>query len=336
MRRVIKLTLFCIFIFFCSTFSADADSGGSMPDPGKNPMQIVLADIARQVVMVMPADPVYQNLSLKDITGDDNNLYNALRSAIASATDYTFLDYVSLQQLLEEKQKKGGVKILKAQSGIKKRDAGWLISGKIIDKIDHPLYASMEVFLEMENMETGEIAFSRNFGASYIPSLTKYLVTALVLLLCLLLVKSLSRKGKTRSVAKAVSENDAAKLAIANELKKGRDNLKRVHDALVEAEKIKLAIKVKEQQDEVDNLLLSIEQQPAVHPESVTHTTQKDQAKQNKFMQGLVRNIQVESEKLLQAVHKGHDEASAECLADLINEIKNSRNKAYNNMAGRA
>ncbi|WP_041277971.1 hypothetical protein [Desulfotalea psychrophila] len=62
MRLLYQQILLCIAIMSLSVSLVYGDSSGSFPQPGSDPIQIVYADIARQVVMEMPDDPVYQIL----------------------------------------------------------------------------------------------------------------------------------------------------------------------------------------------------------------------------------------------------------------------------------
>lgn len=339
MMSIIRFLVLWLLFTLYVTVSAVADSGGSLPDPGQNPMQIVMADITRQVVAGMPEDPLYRKLALGEITGDDGSFKDVLRSTVVAVTDFDLLDYATLLKILEEEeqQKNNIVKNIKVLSGSSKiREGGWLLSGRIIDKFENPLYCSMETFLELKNTETDEIAFSRNFGSSYIPPLTKYLATALLTLAVLLLLLRANRQRDKNRVAQAIKEYNEAQLTTANELKKSRDNLQRVHDSLVGAERVALAVKVKEQQGELDNLIFSVEQHPGPHSETVNRKSGKDQQKHNKFMLGLVRNLGVESEKLLKYVKTNNDMATEATLEVLANEIKNCSNKTYNDTVGRA
>ncbi|CAG37150.1 hypothetical protein [Desulfotalea psychrophila] len=188
----------------------------------------------------------------------------------------------------------------------------------------------------MENTATEQVAFSRSFNAYYLLPVIKYLAVLFGVLLLVILFFTMNRAKQRRMVSKAVEHNGTAQLSIAMELKKTRDNLKRVHDVLVENKKISFAVKVKDQQEELESLLFSIEQHPGLHKDGVASQDKRKIEKHNKFMQGLVRNLQVQSEKLLKNVNRGNDSSAEVSLNEVANELKNCRNKSYNNVAGRA
>ena len=188
----------------------------------------------------------------------------------------------------------------------------------------------------MKNLATGEVAFGRAFSAAYIPPQAKYLAIFVVLLLIVLIVFVISRVGQKRRLLLRVEREKRANLAVANELRKGRDNLKRIQDSLTKIDP-ELALRVREQQNAMDKLLQAVELHPGIYPDKKINSSYwRDQERHNKFMLGLARNLASESENLLKHALSGSLSSVHSSLSDVDREIKNCQNKMYDNQAGRA
>jgi len=154
----------------------NADVGGSLPDAGNDPWQIVVNDIAGQVVALLPEDVHLWTLSIGTIEGDDGSLAEALSAAITSATS---IQLVTDDALRSEEN-----------SGVE-----GILQGRVINKTHSPFYSSIEVFLKLEDVQSHTVVFARTFQASYLPKLTRNcLMLAALALLVWLVLSSLKRR----------------------------------------------------------------------------------------------------------------------------------------------
>jgi hypothetical protein len=100
------LSFFCCLIMACSMLAAPgavrADSGGSLPESGTDAWQIVVNDIAGQMVALLPEDSGLRTLGISAIQGDDNTIAEALTAALRSATDFQIVERDDLARLLKE------------------------------------------------------------------------------------------------------------------------------------------------------------------------------------------------------------------------------------------
>ena len=323
MKRTVQL-LIVVFVQ-CLVGLSYGDSGRSFPDPGEDPMQIVMADIARQVVMSMPGDSSVAIVGQGAITDDDGRLRDAIRSATVSATDYKVIDFAQLSHPVSE-------------TTARTTDM-WLLTGNYIKVYESVFGSYLSVFFEMKSAKNGEYAFSKNFSARYIAPIGWGVVISGLSVLTLVALFLLQRSRRRILMNDAVKAHAEAQLAIGNEVKKTRDNIKRIQDVFITRGEADHAVRMRDQQNELDRLLQDLEQWPGMHTETGRREMKqlkKNQKQQNKLMMWLVRNLQVESEKLLKSAERQNASATESALAELTNEIKNCRNRMYNAMTGRA
>jgi len=314
--------------------SALADSGGSLPESGSDPWQIVVSDIAGQVVALLPEDAGFRVLGIGEIEGDDNTLAEALTAAIKSATRFHLMERADLQKLLTEQGIQLGP-IMDPRSVVEPgqiKGIEGLLLGRIVKKVQTPLYSSIQVFLKLDNVETGSVVFARTFEASYIPAMTWYLGFGLAALFLLLLLRGRSRRRKQRFLATYSEKEAAQRQAIEAQLKKCRDNLHRAHELLGRDKGSEAAVRVREIRQEVAGLLQKLQLGPVVHPENVDQAMVRELEKQNKTMKELVDRVYAASEKILENARRG---VNVEPVLDtLANRLKDAANAAYDRQQG--
>jgi len=331
---VLKCWIIMVCLLFCCSVTCSADSGGNLPDSGSDAWQNVVNDIAGQVVVLLPDDTHFRILGIGAIEGDDNSLTEALSAAIKSATDFHLVERVDLDNLLKEQ----GIQLspLSDPNGLvepgKIKGVEGLLMGRVIKKVKSPFYSSLQVFLKLDNVETGSVVFARNFEASYIPATTWYLVGALLALLLFLRIMSGKRKRRKKHILK-YSENEAAeRQAIEANLKKSRDNLVRAHEILQQTDKSSEAVDLRHSREELGNLLQKLQHGPVVHPENVDKAMEKALGRHNKIMKELAVKVVASSEKVLETAGSGRDVEPA--LKTLANHLKNAANTAHDRPAG--
>jgi hypothetical protein len=330
-------SLYCIVMGCCLLFGnsfAHADSGGSLPDSGSDAWQIVVSDIAGQVVALLPEDSGSRVLGISDIEGDDNTFAEALTAAINAATDFRLMERADLDKLLKEQ----GIQLSPlmdpdslVEPGQIKGIEGLLI-GRIVKKVQSPFYSSLQVFLKLDNVETGRVVFARTFEALYIPPMTWYLGCGFLALLFLLMLKRGSRK-KHNTFLLGYSQKEAAdRQAIEAELKKSRDNLDRTHDLLNKAKNTGGAMEIHQTRENLAKLLQKIQHGPVVHPENVDKALVKELDRQNKRMKGLMEKVRSSSERVLETAGKGGNVEAA--LNAMTTQLKDAANASYDRQAG--
>ncbi len=315
--------------------AAQADSGGSLPESGSDAWQIVVNDIAGQVVVLLPEDIHFRILGIGDIQGDDNTLTEALTTAIRSATDFHLIERADLDKLLKEQ----GIQLspLSDPNGLvepgKIKGVEGLLLGRVIKKVQSPFYSSLQVFLKLDNVETGNVVFARNFEASYIPATTWYLAAFVLFLFFFLLLRGRGRKKRTEHLLHYSEKEAADRRAIEAELKKSRDNLVRAHDLLLDGDKGETATLVRQQREGVADLLQKLEHGPVVHPDDVDRTMEKELNQYNKTMKTLVEKVRASSERVLELSRRDSDIEPE--LTTMAARIKDAANMAYDRPAGR-
>ena len=334
------LSFFCCLAMACSMLAAPGavrgDSGGSLPESGTDAWQIVVNDIAGQMVALLPENSGLRTLGISAIQGDDNTIAEALTAALRSATNFQIVERDDLARLLKEQ----GIQlspIIDPGSAVepgKIHGVEGLLIGRVIKKVQSPFYSSLQVFLKLDNVENGKVVFARNFEASYIPAMTWYIGFGLLAMVLLLLLRSRSGR-KRKELFRGYSEKEAAaRQAIEAELKKSRDNLGRAHELLLNAEQQETGILVRRSREEVDKLLQKLQQGPVVHPDSVDKAFIKEVDNNNKTMKKLVEKVRATSEKVLDAAGKKSGVESI--LQTMASQIKDAANAAYDRQAGRS
>jgi len=332
------LRLFCCIVMagciFCGSGSAMADSGGSLPDRGSDAWQIVVNDIAGQVVVLLLEDNHFRVLGIGDIEGDHNSLAEALTAAIKAATDFHLVERADLNKLLKEQSIQ--LSPLSDPNGLvepgKIYGVEGLLIGRVVKKFHSPFYSSLVVFLKLDDVETGNVVFAGNFEASYIPPMTWYLGIFVLALFLFLMLRNISRKKKKRFLYEYSQKEAADRQAIEADLKKSRDNLNRAHELLQNAEKSEAAMLVRRNKEELGQLLQKLQQGAVVHPDAVDKAMVKELDRHNKTMKGQVEKVLASSEKVLDVA--GKDNIPEGVLNTMATHIKDAANTAYDRQAG--
>ncbi len=299
---------------------------------------MVVEDIASQVVAKLPDDIHFRLLAIAPIEGDSGALVDALTSQIKENTRYHLIERGDLNTLLKEQ----GVQlsaIVDSRTPVepgKIKGVEGILMGKVTQDNVSFLFGSMEVFIKLDNVEGGDVVFADSFSAHYLPPTTLYGGIAILVLLLLAIFSMRRGKVKVERTANVVRKDSSILLATQAELKKVRDNLNRVHDALVAKEMMPLSVSVRDSREEVSRLLSDMEQAPSMHPDNMDDAAVRHTMEHGKKMGGLVKNLLAESENMIQVTQSGGGEGIQASIQAFQGEMKYAANTYKDRSAGKA
>jgi hypothetical protein len=289
-------------------------------------LQHAAGAVADQIVAALPNDIHLRLLAIADFEGDDGTLVDALTTRIKAGTRFRLIERRDLDKILSEQ----GITLspigdprAPAEPGRIKGVEG-LMMGKV-SRTSSILFSNMEVFVKLDNVESGEVVLAQSFKALYIPPSTKYGFIGIGIVVVLVFVIRQKRQHVAHKGHRRAGEDAAALDGIVVQLKKVRQNINQAHDTLVERKALSDAVAVKEVRDELNQLITKVELDPGLQPSSADRNAAKNLAANAKSLKALVTNLTAEAEKLLNAVKGGENSLVRAALETVKTEIKNTR-----------
>jgi|GEM_PF-6950766 len=319
------ITVVCLLIWVAGYGTATAAEPPSLPSAKANRQQAAEA-VADKVVAVLPDDIHLRLLAVADFEGDDGTLVDALTSRIKAGTRFRLIERRDLDKLLSEQgitlSPIGDPRSPVEPGKIKGVEA--LMLGKV-SQTTSILFSNMEVFIKLDNAESGEVVLAQSFQATYVPQASKYGAILLAVILVLLLFSRQKRRRAAGQATKRASKDAGALQTMSVQLKKVRQNINQAHDVLVERKSLEQAVSVREVRDDLSRLISKVELHPGLQPAEADRGTAKTAAVHAKSTMALIINLAAESEKMLAAVISGNDSPLAAALETVKTEIKNTQ-----------
>jgi len=338
-KLLFSILAICIIlgIFFFSPVQAK-EQGNSLLNLEEENYQTVLNEIATKVVTNLPDDIHMRLLAIAPIQGDDGALVDVLTAKVKSETRYHLIERKDLNKILEEQ----GFQISPLADPRKPIEPGkikgveGLLQGQIVQKQCSFIFCKLEVFIKLNKVEGGDIVFAENFSEQFISPVAIYGLAGIAVLIFLIFYANHMKGKKGEEAVKVTSQDAAVQQDLQNELKKAKDNLNRIHDDLVAKDQMKLSSVIREVREDINTLLFKIEQGPGLHASVADKTMKKNLKSHSKSMDGLIKNVLAETEKLLKAAGSENEKGIQSTINALKTEIKNASNRFHERTAGRA
>ena len=290
----------------------------------------VIDDVTSQIVAQLPDDVHLRLLAIGPVLGKDGAAFvDKLTEKVKGRTQFALIERHDLNKLLEEQ----GIQLnplsddrSTAEPGKIKGVEG-LIMTKIVVDSANPLFATMDVFVKMDNVETGDIVFAKNFKSRHYSMKTVQIIGVAVLFLLVIIFIFIVKKNNKTRTEKFVEKDDADVISVASALKKAINSIELAHDRLVADKQMDQALMLQKQKQEIKHLILVIEQDPGKRPDDMRYNQKKTVRTQTHSMLGLCRNVLAEAEEIFKAASQ-KNYARIESLADrLQTETKNCMNR---------
>ncbi len=297
----------------------------------------VVDNITAQVIEALPDDIHVRLLAIGPVGGDDGTFVNKLTEQIKAKTKFHLIERHDLTKLLEEQ----GIQlslISDERSPVepgKIKGVEALIMAKFEQKISYFFFSKADIFVKMDNVETGDIIFAKNFKAQYVSPKGRWIIAGFIAILLIFIFLFGVKKQKKNKTELFVENDDKAQINFTNELKKAKDNLNRVHDTLVADKHMELSTQVMDANLNLKNLIIKIEQTPGFRSDFITSIDKKNMVSTAKSMKGLVKNVLAESEKLYSTVSNKNFSNIESIIDRLQGEIKNCTNRFQERTIGR-
>lgn len=301
-------------------------------------VQRVVNQIAAQVVAGLPDDIHFRLLAIGPIEGDDGRLADALTVRIKADTNYHLIERRDLNRLLEEQ----GIQVSPVADPRRPIEPGrirgveGLLMGKIVRKQDTVFFSRLEVFLKLDNVETGTIVFARNFSARHLPQTTIYAGIAVLALLFLGLCANALKKRRNRKIERLVEDDTVALVGMADELHKAKELVNQAHDRLVQSNRMQQSTAVRKAREDLGYLLDRVGQAPAVYAGAVRKATPAAVRAHDKSLQRLAKNVVAESDALLEAAKTRGDTGIDGAVERLRTEINQTMAKFQERPVGKS
>ncbi len=130
----------------------------------------VIENITSRIVETLPDDIHMRLLAIGPVNGDDGSFVNKLTEQIKAETKYRMIERNDLNKLLEEQ----GIQLSPISDERNPVSPGrikgveGLIMAKFKQKTSYFFFCSLDVFVKMDNVETGDIVFAKTFSAQYL------------------------------------------------------------------------------------------------------------------------------------------------------------------------
>lgn len=296
----------------------------------------VIEQIAVQVVDALPDDIHMRLLAIGPIEGDDGAFVDKLTEQIKTRTKYHLIERKDLNKLLTEQ----GVQLSPISDDIQPIEPGKikgveaLIVAKFISNDATIFKSSAQIFVKVDNVETGDIVFAKKFSAQYTSPIARQIgIGALGLVVFMLIVSRLKRHKQDKK-EHFVRNDDSQQVEFLNDLKRARDNLTRVHDMLMENDQMALSTKVTDANQNLKHLVAQVEHTPGLKTEFLEDNEKTKMTTTTKSMKGLAKNVFAESEKLYSVADNQHYGKVETLVKSLQEEIKNCTNRFQDRASG--
>lgn len=287
-------------------------------------------DVTSQIVAQLPDDVHLRLLAIGPVQGKDGAVFvDKLTEKIKGKTQFSLIERHDLNKLLEEQ----GIQLNPLSDDRSTAEPGkimgveGLIMTKIVVDSANPLFAIMDVFVKMDNVETGDIVFAKKFKSRHYSMKTVQIIgVAALFLLVIIFIFVVKKNNKTRT-EKFVEKDDTAVISVASTLKKAINSIELAHDRLVADKQMDQALILQRQKQEIKHLILLVEQNPGKRPDDMTPMGEKTVRTQTHSMLGLSGNVLAEAEEIFNAANQKNYTRIETLAGRLQAETKNCMNR---------
>ena len=233
----VLFTLFCSIFLISATASAEADLKAS-----------AIKKLQQSVIKALPVETQIVRIAVLDFEGDDGTVQNAVTSAIAEKTNFKVIERKDLDKILEEQ----GLQLkdimdekTRIQHGKIKGVQG-LLFGKVLGMEKGFLSYTVKVHLKLDDVEKGEILFSKDFHIIVVSPVRNWLIYGVVGIIILIIVIIALTKRRATVIKTRVKEDVTARVDITKEIARALANISNAKTKLMGKGKTDEAVLLKD------------------------------------------------------------------------------------------
>jgi hypothetical protein len=321
MNRIsVKLAFLCMVIFFGFLGTASA---------GEDLKPAAIRDLQGAVVKALPTEGHILRIAVLDFDGDDGTIKNAVISAIAEKTTYKIIERADLDQILKEQglQLKD---IMDEKTRIphgRIKGVQGLIMGKVHGMESGFMSYTIKLHLKLDDVEKGEILFSRDFTVMAVSPLRKWLIIAGVAVMVALFLLPIIMRRRVEVKERVIKEDAAARTDLAKDISKAMASLSEARARLMDKGNTDGAVLVKDAERELLLLREQVENAMRGDTEMRSKKELQEVLDFDRKMEKTFENLAATADRFYQQVLSGSTGNTLGQQADTLKkEIKNAAN----------
>lgn len=280
------------------------------------------------VVKSLPVESSIIRVGVLDFEGDDGTIRNAITSAITDKTSFKVIERADLDKILQEQ----GLQLKDIMDERTRIEPGrikgvqGILFGKVLGMESGFMSYTIRVNLKLDDVEKGEIVFSKDISASAVSPVRQWLLFGVIGIVILLIIMRIFRKNR----AALIKEDIVARIDLTKEIDKVISNVSGARSKLNEKGKSEEAIMVNNAEGDLLNLKQLIQTAPRG---SVLKTDTKDYQKVLEFDQKIMdyfEDLKKSSDKIYDMAISGNNGNLEREIDSLKRDIKNSLNEFRN------
>ena len=218
MRKIhfVLSILICSVFLISATAFAEADLKAA-----------ALKKFQQAIIKALPVETQIVRIAVLDFEGDDGTIQNDVTSAITEKTHFKVIERKDLDKILGEQglqlkdvmDEKTRIKLGKIK-GVQ-----GLLFGKVLGVEKGFMSYTLKVHLKFDDVEKGEILFSKDFTSSVVSPTRNYLAFGAICIIILLVILGMLKKRRVMAINKAMKEDVSVRLDITREIDKAITNI---------------------------------------------------------------------------------------------------------------
>ena len=236
----IILCFVLVIISISTSFAADLKS-----DAIKN--------LQKEVIKALPAEGNIIRIGVTDFEGDDGTIKNAITSAITEKTSFKVIERADLDRILKEQ----GLQLkdimdekTKVRHGMIKGVQGLLI-GKVQGMESGFLSYNIKVQLKLDDVEKGEIVFSKDFTVSAVSPIKNWLIAAIIIIIILIFLVPYLKRRNIEVKETIIKDDVKARVDITRDISRAASNIKETKSKLMDMGKTSESVMLKDAEREL-------------------------------------------------------------------------------------
>ena len=204
--------------------------------------------LQQAVLKSLPSETEVIRIAVLDFEGDDGTIQNAITSAITEKTNFKVIERKDLDKILEEQglQLKD---VMDEKTRIKYgkiKGVQGLLMGKILGMQKGFLSYSLKVHLKLDDVEKGEILFSKDFNIKAVSPVRNWIIYGVIGVIILVFIIVALTKRRATVIKTRVKEDVTARVDITKEIARALTNISNAKTKLMAKGKTDEAVLVKD------------------------------------------------------------------------------------------
>lgn len=311
--------LFC-FVFLFNNYNASADSDLKIA---------AIKKLQQSVIKTLPTETQIVRIAVLDFEGDDGSIHNAITSAITEKTNFKVIERKDLDKILEEQ----GLQLkdimdekTRIQHGKIKGVQG-LLFGKVLGMEKGFLSYSIKVHLKLDDVEKGEILFSKDFNIKVVSPVRNWLIYGVAGIIILIIIIIALTKRRATVIKTRIKEDVTARVDITKEIARALTNISNAKTKLMAKGQMDEAVILKDAERDLQLLKEQVDNAARGNADMRKAGEFKQVLNFDKGMMDSFENLTKSADRLYNKVLQG-DLINFEKEADsLKKDIKNAMNE---------